>query len=180
MTELKQKYLSNRDVTHWDVGPTFKILRTFLFIRLTVFFLSARESHLRPFFQFFHGTKKQFQAHFWPIFQFFHGHFSLFFVFLIFFHQEKMYFHGQKFYSFCGKVFNLAGYLSKFFHVPQFEFHGHDFIKISRASLSFHGNFFRVFQSFSRAFSFSRATGFFFTGTILIFTGKKHWKAAGP
>ena len=90
-----------------------------------------------------------------------------------------MYFHGQKFYSFCGKVFNLAGYLSKFFHVPQFEFHGHDFIKISRASLSFHGNFFRVFQSFSRAFSFSRATGFFFHGYDFDFHGKKRLEGSG-
>ena len=100
--------------------------------------------------------------------------FLIFFIFIQLYHGEKIHFHGKKIDCFRGKVFNFTGYFPNFFHVHQLEFHGHDFCKISRASLPFHGDFFKVFQTFSRAFFFSRATfSFFFQGYDFDFHGKK-------
>ena len=79
-----------------------------------------------------------------------------------------VFFHGN-FYSFSGIVFRF------FFHVQQFEFHGHYFFIKFTGKFDFHVHFFRVFQVFSRALFFPRATfSVFFTGTILIFTGEKN------
>ena len=113
------------------------------------------------FFDFFTGKKTisrplfaLFYSFFTPTFSFSRAFFSFFFVFFRFFHGEEINFHGHKFDCIRGKVTVFTGYFSNFFHVHQLEFHGHDFCKISRASLPFHGDFFKVFQTFSRAFFF--------------------------
>ena len=104
---------------------------------------SARESHFGPFFQFFHGQNSNFTPTFWPFFGFFHG--------------EEIHFHGHKFDQFCEKVSVFTGYFANFFHVHQIIFTGMIFCKISRVNFSFHGDFFKIFQTFSRVrFLFSR------------------------
>ena len=120
----------------------------------------ARESHFRPFCQFFHG-------HFFAFFTIFHA--QLFFFsrvilwFLMVFSRAKNRFHGQKFDFFSREIFVFRHF---YFFTGKFSgkiFHGQ--------FLFFHGHF---FQFFSRArFFFTGKILGFFTGKVLVFTGKK-------
>ena len=102
---------------------------------------SGRESLFLPIFRFFHGQNFIFTCTFFGFFMFFHAQFFFSRALFHFFSRAKKTVSRATFSDFCAFFAFLTGFFSIIFHVYQFDFHGCNFQKISRAKSDFHAHF---------------------------------------